>query len=639
VAGIKYYKGLGTSTAQEAKAYFADLARHTVRMRHTGEPCSEAIRTFFSKHRVEARRELLREVDEDACVDYAADEVTVRDFCHREVVHFSHADLQRSVPSMVDGLKPSQRKLLFAALQRPGVEEKVEHFAAHAAKLTQYHHGSNSLESATVGMAQDFWCTNHVNLLLPVGQFGNRHGERAASARYIFTKLNPLARKLFPAEDDAVLERLEDEGAQIEPRFYVPVVPLVLLNGADGIGTGWMTHVPSYAPDDVLARCRRMAAEEEEEEETGEEGDKPTSAALVPSPRGFTGGVDMAEDGRSVVYSGACCVEEEGEEAEEGRHNNGATQKPVVVRITELPPRAKTNDVKAALQELAGVSEVVPNNGEDTVDVRVLFHPGCAPATAQERTKLLKLTAKESLRNMNLFSAEGRLEHYDAAEEIVRAHAAVRLATYERRLRAQVREAESKLDKCRAMQRLIGRVVDGTVDPIRMRKDEVVRALDGDEAGAALLRAASVSAMTPEGVEARREEEARLMDELERCRRATPRGEWRRELDALQAALDADRREREERREAEEAERRATQAAQQAEKATKGKRRAGGGQAAGGRRKADKAARTAKAAETTAGGDGGGGGGDVRRYFASSAQAMDVEEAEEAEDSASASIH
>ena len=82
VAGIKYYKGLGSSTAQEAKAYFADLARHTVRMRHTGEPCSEAIRTFFSKHRVEARRELLREVDEDACVDYAADEVTVRDFCH-----------------------------------------------------------------------------------------------------------------------------------------------------------------------------------------------------------------------------------------------------------------------------------------------------------------------------------------------------------------------------------------------------------------------------------------------------------------------------------------------------------------------------------------------------------------------------
>jgi DNA topoisomerase-2 len=95
-------------------------------------------------------------------------------------------------------------------------------------------------------MAQNFVASNNINLLLPIGQFGTRNqgGKEAASARYIFTALSPVTRQLFPEADDAVLTMLEEEGQSIEPRHYLPIIPLALVNGAEGIGTGWSTFIP-----------------------------------------------------------------------------------------------------------------------------------------------------------------------------------------------------------------------------------------------------------------------------------------------------------------------------------------------------------------------------------------------------------
>jgi len=95
-------------------------------------------------------------------------------------------------------------------------------------------------------MAQNFVGSNNINLLLPIGQFGTRNqgGKEAASARYIFTSLSPVTRYLFHEADDAVLNYLEEEGQSIEPNYYLPIIPLTLVNGAEGIGTGWSTFIP-----------------------------------------------------------------------------------------------------------------------------------------------------------------------------------------------------------------------------------------------------------------------------------------------------------------------------------------------------------------------------------------------------------
>ena len=109
-------------------------------------------------------------------------------------------------------------------------------------------------------MAQNFVGSNNVNVLLPIGQFGTRNqgGKEAASPRYIFTSLNPVTRALFHESDDAVLNYLEEEGQSIEPDYYLPIIPLSLVNGAEGIGTGWSTFIPCFNPRDIVDNLKRL---------------------------------------------------------------------------------------------------------------------------------------------------------------------------------------------------------------------------------------------------------------------------------------------------------------------------------------------------------------------------------------------
>jgi len=180
---------------------------------------------------------------------------------HKELILFSRADLERSIPCMVDGLKPGQRKILFACFKRNLKHDiKVAQLAGYVSEHSAYHHGEASLASTIVGLAQDYVGANNINLLVPSGQFGTRlqGGKDCASPRYIYTRLAPLTRHLFNECDDRLLTYLNEEGQNIEPEWYVPILPLVLVNGAEGIGTGWSTSIPNYCPRAI--RRRRLAA-------------------------------------------------------------------------------------------------------------------------------------------------------------------------------------------------------------------------------------------------------------------------------------------------------------------------------------------------------------------------------------------
>ena len=185
--------------------------------------------------------------------------VRYRDFVDHELVNFSNADNIRSIPSVIDGLKPSQRKVLFGCFKRKQkAEVKVAQLAGYIAEHTAYHHGEMSLYSTIVGMAQDYVGANNVPLLSPNGQFGTRlsGGKDSASPRYIFTQLQTAARKIFPEADDSLLASQFDDGQPIEPVNFAPIIPLLLVNGAQGIGTGWATSVPKYHPLDVVNSIR-----------------------------------------------------------------------------------------------------------------------------------------------------------------------------------------------------------------------------------------------------------------------------------------------------------------------------------------------------------------------------------------------
>lgn len=176
------------------------------------------------------------------------------DFLDKELIQFSRYDNTRSIPCMADGFKPSQRKVLFGAFKRKLTNEiKVVQFSGYISEHATYHHGEQSLNDTIIGMAQDFVGSNNINLLVPAGQFGSRllGGKDSASPRYIYTYLSKITRLIFIEDDDLLCHYLVDEGQSIEPEFYLPIIPMVLVNGAEGIGTGYSTKIPNYNPVDI----------------------------------------------------------------------------------------------------------------------------------------------------------------------------------------------------------------------------------------------------------------------------------------------------------------------------------------------------------------------------------------------------
>uniref|UniRef100_H2Z119 DNA topoisomerase 2 n=1 Tax=Ciona savignyi TaxID=51511 RepID=H2Z119_CIOSA len=333
---VKYYKGLGTSTSKEAKSYFSEMTRHRIKFRYSGpddDGCIDMVgfsvvhlclsKSSFSllrndrlsnspinPGRADDRKEWLTNFMEGAEVVT----LTYSDFINKELVMFSCADLERSVPSLCDGLKPGQRKVLYTCLRRNDKREvKVAQLAGSVAELSAYHHGETSLLGTIINMSQNFVGSNNLNLLQPIGQFGTRlHGGKdAASPRYIFTMLSPLTRLLFPQVDENLLTWLYDDNQKVEPSWYCPIIPTVLVNGTEGIGTGWSTKVPNHDIREVVQNVRRLINDEEP---------KP----MLPSYKNFRGSIEEVEPNRYVVSGEAAVLDDKS------------------VEITELPIKTWT---------------------------------------------------------------------------------------------------------------------------------------------------------------------------------------------------------------------------------------------------------------------------------------------------------
>ena len=238
-----------------------------------GEADSAALKMAFSKgpKEAEARRAWLsryREGADEFAIDHDAlgsdregGALSYADFVHKELVLYSLATNVRAIPHLMDGLKPVNRKILHIAFQRnPALEIKVASLAGAIIENAAYHHGEASLCETITDMAQDFVGANNINLLTPAGQFGTRNegGKDASSPRYISTRITRVARCIFRPEDDALLTPLTDDGSPIEPAFYLPVIPMVLVNGGAGVGTGWSTKIPAHDPRAIIAILRRL---------------------------------------------------------------------------------------------------------------------------------------------------------------------------------------------------------------------------------------------------------------------------------------------------------------------------------------------------------------------------------------------
>lgn len=254
---VKYYKGLGTSDKKESLSYFRRLSELIVSMKKT-ETCFDSLKLAFSKKRTNDRKDWIMKYDNiprpipDGTMSYDF-------FVNKILIQFSVSDNLRSIPCIIDGLKPSQRKILYTMIQE-NIEKprKLTEIAGLVTAMTDYNHGQESLYEAEINMAQSFWCSNNIPLFLDKGNFGSRNenGKDHAAARYISSCLQSITKKVYHPDDYPILHYLKGETKSIEPKYYVPIIPMVLVNGSEGIGTGFSTSIPKFNPLDIIRKIR-----------------------------------------------------------------------------------------------------------------------------------------------------------------------------------------------------------------------------------------------------------------------------------------------------------------------------------------------------------------------------------------------
>ena len=339
---IKYYKGLGTSTSKEAQEYFSNIDKHRIDFDYTNDIDDESIDMAFNKKKTEERKNWLMKFDPNSPpLDLDIDKISYQEFINRELVLFSLYDNQRSIPSLCDGLKPSERKILYGCFKRNLKDEvKVAQLIGYISEHSAYHHGEQSLASTIVGMSQNYVGTNNINLLMPIGQFGTRNlgGKDCASARYIYTSLNKVTRHIFNSNDFPLMNYIVEEGQKIEPNYYLPIIPMILVNGTEGIGTGWSTNVPCFNPREIIQNLKNKL-------------NGGNFTKMHPWYKGFTG--DIIEDSKkgngSYIVNGKYYWDE---------------KDPNVLHIIEIPLKKWTRDYKNFLQGFMGI-EVIEDKDND----------------------------------------------------------------------------------------------------------------------------------------------------------------------------------------------------------------------------------------------------------------------------------
>ena len=443
---VKYYKGLGTSTSKEAKEYFAKM--NVVPYTYTGDSSDAHIDLAFNKAKANNRKDWLKTYNPSEIVS-SISELSYEDFVNKDLIHFSNYNLERSIPNIMDGLKTSQRKILYSAFKRNLKSEiRVAQLGGYVSEHSGYHHGEQSLYDTIVGMAQDFVGANNVPWFVPQGQFGTRlqGGKDSASPRYITTYLQPYVSNLIPSDDFACLKYRDDDGLPVEPEWYAPILPMLLVNGCRGIGTGYSTYIPSYNPADLKKMILQWL-----------ETDKGLDTPLVPYYRGFQGTITPSGD--DFVVAGTWKV----------------TKNEII--ITELPVETWTSDFHESLDAMLAegkIRDFVDTSTDVSINIRV---------KTDDVAQFEKLfTSKIKTSNMHAFNSKCVIQKYNTPNEILKEYCKVRLALYETRRKHILEELKMKVPYHENVVRFIHQQCLDTPRPDLRRKtpEDCDRLLDGE---------------------------------------------------------------------------------------------------------------------------------------------------------------
>jgi len=552
---IKYYKGLGTSTTKEAKEYFKNMKlinyttdeiiheEHLKTLKGVGTYTTNRIDLAFRKDRADDRKGWLQnDYDRSKIPDYNVSDISCNKFIDEELIHYSNYDNDRSLPDIRDGLKPSTRKIIFSCFKRNLTNElKVAQLAGYVSEKAAYHHGEKSLEGAIVGLAQNYIGSNNLNILEPCGQFGTRllGGKDAAQSRYIFTQFNKMAKIIFNPDDQALYTYLDDDGVPIEPKSYCGILPMVLINGAEGIGTGFSTSIPCYNPLDLVTIIQQKLENKDYSD-------------IKPWYRGFTGNIDDIEDNTFLTKGLFTTV--------------GQDQ----LNISELPVGTWTEKYIEFLDKITierekkdpkqFIKSYTDNSSESKVNITVKFNQNTlydiltkdidGPIT--NIAKVLKLTSKLSTKNMWLFDTTDKLHKYTSIREIIDEWYIYRYDLYVKRKEHILKKLRKELNIIKFKVKFINEVISNTID-IRGKKKSIIltmleekeypklsNKLDDDNVNYDYLLKMDLYKLTEEEVEILTKQRDIKQLEVDTLEETTIEQMWSKELDELKVMYTKD---------------------------------------------------------------------------------------------------
>lgn len=442
---------------------------------------------------------------------------TVTSFFDKEYLEYAkYVVSNRAIPSCIDGLKPTQRKVVHVAnkIWKTGNEKPMKLFqlGGRVAADAFYHHGNSSLDSTMIGMAQKF--KNSLPLLDGIGQFGSLRSPSAGAPRYISGKLHPNFRLIY--QDFELLNNKIEEGIEIEPDFFLPIVPTVILNGSSGIAVGFATNILNRNPKDVVEACLSVLGSRK-------------IKTLSPWLSEFTGTFTRDHSNQNTwKISGHYQV------------INSTT-----VKVTEIPPSFTYEKYEELLNLLVEKKVIVDyeDNSSDKIEYILKFQRSILKdyISKDKLDTLLKIHSQET-ENLTTIDENGKLKIFDKAEDIVTHFVNVRLGYYDKRKEYLLDKLKRELLIISNRARFIKDIIDEKLKINNIPKDTIINYLsdnnyDQVDSSYGYLLNMSIYTLTKEKFEDLLQQQKDKNAEIEIINKTEPKDMYIRDLETLKKSL------------------------------------------------------------------------------------------------------
>lgn len=366
--------------------------------------------------------------------------IPISDYLNYELIEYCEYSLQRAIPSLLDGMKDAQRKALWVLMNnhKNGKPEvlKVSQYTGKVAHDTAYRHGDTSMSATIVKMAQGFVGANNIPYFAQVGQFGSRSSDTNPKGyRYLQTSYRRELNYIYRKEDLPLLKQMlrHEDGGVYEPTTLLPIVPMLLINGANGIASGFNTWVPQFSPYDIVdwLLARTSGAETH-------------SIEVRPYYHGFTGALTLEPRKRNfngrqvkVLTLESCGITEDDDNTITIR------EYPIDVMPSKVHSYIKTEMVDAGL--VKDVHKKTIDRGNTDQLILTVYPTNSASSRCLNAIGNL-LVRERALLSMRAL-VDGRPVRFQSQYKILESYYDLRLFYYEKRRQLQLSDLSKQIDE------------------------------------------------------------------------------------------------------------------------------------------------------------------------------------------------